>query len=404
MEETLKIALIAKGAKFESIELKANPRGLVASKLYPTNTSLIKIPLSSAWSHKDTIAHPILSKYIKNIRDDEDSLLLLLLMYYKLQFNQKRKIDKDSDDIKYLHMQILPLEYTNSIFLSELELDLASGSSLHPITLQLQSQIIQDYNTLNLKVFSLSPLFQDFSLDLYKWSLCTMWSRCMDFIIEKPPQNEVNPRKIRLLVPFIDLINCSLTPNAAHILNLQTNEIIVTSANEINQEITIDYGEFTNLDYFRLYGFVFADNNRDFFQLVIHTDHYCFEYTRKVSLFKKLNFEATQNFKLRNDKDILDVVRYLIIQRVEDKQSLDDLEEEVAKGFEFRKHLDCVMILEHALKGLKQEFKSKEALRIKLGEFEKYSVGWNCVYITLNELNILECCIQSAETLLKNFL
>lgn len=100
-------------------------------------------------------------------------------------------------------LNMIPQEYSQSIFFNTEEMHELEGSNLHLLTEKLKHQIKVDYNHIFPKLFLEFPeVFTsegDFGIAQYKWALATIWSRAFDLTI--------NGQKQRVLVPFADLFN-----------------------------------------------------------------------------------------------------------------------------------------------------------------------------------------------------
>jgi histone-lysine N-methyltransferase SETD3 len=355
-------------------------RGLQARKSFSNSESILSVPIQFCWKAQDILDHPILSQINELLEIRSDDALAILLMYAKVKPSQ----DSIRDKIWKEHLKGIPNAYTNSIFLTEAELDWARGSSLSVINGLLQSQIQNDFNELVVIMSKYPNVFplELFTFTLYKWALCTIWSRAMDFAI---PQPNGTTQTLRTIVPFADFINGSLSVDQCHQYNPYTGMVEILAGKEYqrNDQIFINYGSISNARLLRLYGFVFENNPNDAYELFLATDPQSPDFDEKQRLFQ-LNGMNHQTSFLLTDKDPLPekVLVYLRIQRA----SKDQLTKFNGTMIDQENETIIFLALKEAFEDIISSFYSERDLRTQ----KETQGSRNCAIVALGELLILK--------------
>jgi hypothetical protein len=391
--ETLETLLQENGATgLQDLEIQEFEmgRGLKTKRKLKTGQSILTVPISLCWKAQDILDHPQLS-IIRNVELQSDDRLAILLMYHRVYAPTESIRDK----IWKAHLELIPKEYSNSIFYSNEELNWAKGSSLYSIDAILREQNKQDYLQLVSKVFLQHPkIFPlgSFTLDLYQWALCTIWSRGMDFTY--PQANQMVA--LRTIVPFMDLINGSQNVNQCHQFNVTTGQVEVMAGKryEPNDQIFINYGTINNARLCRLYGFVFEENEWNDFELYLSTNPDSPHYLEKRSLFAKFGMEPHTSFSLTVQQPLPEtVLQYMRIQRA-DKEELANLTTHKIQKLTDRNEYEVLSSLKIAFEGMIQEFHSIDDLKSAV-ELDSHSR--NCAIVALGERMILEKTLEDVK-------
>lgn len=185
----------------------------------------------------------------------EDDLLAIFLL-----------IERSKSDSRWNHyINILPTEFHNLLYWTEEELQELCGSNIFTIATQLRVQVIQDHVTLQPvfdSILSSLSLPQDvFSLENYQWALSIIWSRALHL--------EVEGKRQKVLVPFLDLLNHSPLANERHYVDRDSVVVAVRDEYQIGMQVFINYGPFPNHCLLRLYGCVIEENPFDSVDLYV---------------------------------------------------------------------------------------------------------------------------------------
>ena len=221
-------------------------RGVRTLRRFKEGERILTIPCSSLWTVEHAYADSLLGPALRSVRPPlsvEDTLATYILFV--------RSRESRYDGLQS-HVAALPTSYSSSIFFAEDELDVCAGTSLYTITKQLEQRIEADYRELVVRVLAqyrdlfpldnftiedvgvlhmrvidvanqlltlLTPAFQ------YKWALCTVWSRAMDFVL--PDGNS-----IRLLAPFADMLNHSSEVKQCHVYDALSKTLSVLAGKD----------------------------------------------------------------------------------------------------------------------------------------------------------------------------
>ncbi|PON27281.1 set-domain histone methyltransferase-9 [Trichoderma gamsii] len=301
-------------AGLDDLELADFPvtgRGARTLRRFKQGERILTIPGDSLWTVEHAYADPILGPVLRSTQPPlsvEDTLAVYLL------FVRSRESGYEGPRS---HVAALPARYSSSIFFAEDELEVCAGTSLYTITKQVNQRIKDDYRGLLMRVLGLHPdLFplDQFTIEDYKWALCTFWSRAMDFVLP-------NGKALRVLAPFADMLNHSPEVKQCHAYDPLSGNLSVLAGKdyEVGDQISIFYGSIPNNRLLRLYGFVISDNPNDSYDLVLSTHPMApfFEQKQKLWASAGLNSTSTISLTLTNPlpKNIL---QYLRIQRLDE--------------------------------------------------------------------------------------
>lgn len=191
-------------------------------------------------------------------------------------------IDEAADDLfpPFLpHVDMLPKEYpTNPLYFSEEELSRMEGTNCYEFSKRMQAQIESDWATLSaiLRAYlvmddrkvqmtatddedddinsNLWDVNED--LELYKWALCTIYSRSTDFFVREGHR--------RVIAPLFDMMNHDFDSTVTHGMDAEGNlSVFAGSDIPTGSEIFLKYGSFPNEKLFLVYGFVVHPNPYD---------------------------------------------------------------------------------------------------------------------------------------------
>lgn len=149
----------------DNLELADFPvtgRGVKTLKSFKQGETILTIPSDILWTVDHAYADTLLGPVLRSVQpplSTEDILATYLL------FVRSREGDWMYDGLQS-HLAALPTSYSSSIFFTEEELEICSGSSLSTVTKQLNEQILQqDYRALVIRV--LAPHPELFPLDRF---------------------------------------------------------------------------------------------------------------------------------------------------------------------------------------------------------------------------------------------
>ncbi|CAG8681342.1 12167_t:CDS:2, partial [Acaulospora morrowiae] len=370
-------------------------RGVKTLRSLKSNDLILTIPGSFLWTVDAAIDDPILGPVISSVKPplSTEDILAVFLLFVK------------SQDIGYegrkAHTELLPKNYTTSVFFDDEEIEICSGSSLYLLTQQLKQQIQSDYlqllNNLFSKHLDLFPL-NKFTKNDYMWALCTIWSRAMDF--------QLPDKQFRCIAPFADMFNHSLNVQLCHIYDPQSGNLQVLAGKDYSsgEQVFINYGAVPNNRLLRLYGFVLPDNPHDSYDLVLTTHPLAPLYTQKVALFALAGLQVNSTFSLKfSDPLPSDVLRYLRIQRLSSSEISTTAAKCGAKDMiSARNELEILNALIEACEGILDGFGSPlEELQRKIasGEYQEGSNSWAAAHVSVGEQKILKLTLQKAKSL-----
>ena len=176
-------------------------------------------------------------------------------------------------------------------------------------------QLKEDYSKLFPLFFEEFPhLFQDrsnYTFDLYKWAVGTIWSRAFDVKIKK--------KKTRVLAPFADMFNHNPTVVEEHKFDENTNHLICKTSTlfKKGEQVFINYGSFPNHKLLRLYGFSLQNNPHDTVEIWAPMSPQAPLYDLKMEILNKHGISNEQAFDLRNGKVPTELFGTLRVQRAE---------------------------------------------------------------------------------------
>lgn len=371
-------------------------RGVKTLRPLKCNDVILTIPGSYLWTVDAANDDPILGPAISSTKPPmsvEDTLAVFLL------FIKSRESEYEG---RRAHVELLPKNYSASVFFNDEEIEVCSGSSLYHLTRQLKQQIQGDYHQLYKNLFSKHPdLFPSnkFTQNDYMWALCTIWSRAMDF--------QLPEKQFRCIAPFADMFNHSSDAKLCHIYDPQSDNLRILAEKDYSsgEQIFINYGAVPNNRLLRLYGFVIPKNPHDSYDLVLTTHPLAPLYAQKVVLFSSAGLQVDSTFSLKvNDPLPLDVLRYLRIQRLSPSEMSTEAAKRGAKDIiSARNESEILKALIEACSDLLAGFgTSLEELEKKnaSGVYQKGSNAWAAAHVSIGEQKILNMTLQKARDLL----
>jgi hypothetical protein len=195
---------------------------------------ILSVPLETCWSVPQALEDAdflsSISKEALKLLDPETILALYLLFVRDHQQNYEQKA---------VHIAQIPKTYMSAPMYNKAA-QLGTNSSFDLICKQILTQIEQDYALLSQHLKNWSFGLYDFYLTIYrddfKWALCTIQSRSMDFLFDGS--------HLRLLCPDADMLNHSFTSNARHQLNLEAKAVEIASTTSIASGEQVDAARF----------------------------------------------------------------------------------------------------------------------------------------------------------------
>ncbi|KAI7909168.1 hypothetical protein M9X92_011788 [Pyricularia oryzae] len=385
----------------DNLELADFPitgRGVRTLRHFKEGEKILTIPCGSLWTVEQAHADSLLGPALRSVRPPlsvEDILATYILFV--------RSRESGYDGLRS-HVAALPSSYSSSIFFAEEELEVCAGTSLYTVTKQLEQRIEDDYRALVMRLLvqhrDLFPLEQ-FTIEDYKWALCTVWSRAMDFVL--PGGNS-----IRLLAPFADMLNHSDNVKQCHAYDSSSKTLSVLAGKdyEAGDQVFIYYGPVSNSRLLRLYGFVVPGNSNDNYDLVLATHPEAPFFARKLKLWASARLDPTSTISLTlTDPLPNDVLRYLRIQRSDASELAGmacqriDAAEKISDSNE----VEVLRFLVESLSGLLKNFGTQlEKLEEQLAEGVYASGGnaWAAAHVSSGEQRVLRLARKRAEDLL----
>ncbi|KAL6795151.1 SET domain-containing protein [Trichoderma sp. SZMC 28012] len=302
------------------------------------------------------------------------------------------------------HVAALPASYSSSIFFEEDELEVCAGTSLYTVTKQLK-QIIEDgHRGLVMRLLGLHPdLFplDKFTIADYKWALCSIWSRAMDFVLP-------DGKSLRILAPFADMLNHSPEVMQCHAYDPLSGSLSVLAGKnyEVGDQVSISYGSIPNNRLLRLYGFVMPDNPNDSYDLVLSTHPMAPFYGKKQKLWALAGLDSIFTISLTfTDPLPKNLLQYLRIQRLDESdlaaialQKLDTREK-----ISDAKEVEVLQFVAESIGSLLDGFGTRlEKLQENLAEgvYPPGGNAWAAAHVSLGEQRVLRLARKRAEELL----
>ncbi|KAK6510245.1 hypothetical protein TWF481_004962 [Arthrobotrys musiformis] len=377
----------------------ATGRGLGSRRHFKEGERILTLPSSILWTVEHAYADSIIGPVLQSMQgalsvDDTLAIYILFVRSRESGYNGLRS-----------HVEALPTSYSSSIFFTDDELEVCAGSSLYTITKQLEQQIQDDYQTLverlfgqYLDIFSLGK----FTIEDYKWALCTLWSRAMDFV-------QPDGKSIRLLAPFADMFNHSSDVKECHVYDTSSGDFSILAGKdyEAGDQVFINYGSIPNNRLLRLYGFVVPNNPNDSYDLVLMTQPEAplFELKQKLWVSAGLDSVSTISLSL-NDPLPKSVLQYLHIQRADESdlaiialQQIDATDKTPSNSNEVK----VLQALIESFCELLNNFGTQmEKLDEQLAEgfYPPGTNAWSAAHVSLGEQRVLRLARKRAEDLL----
>ncbi|KAK5629072.1 hypothetical protein RRF57_004787 [Xylaria bambusicola] len=382
----------------ELADFPVTGRGVRTLRRFKQGERILTIPCGSLWTVEHAYADSLLGPVLRSAQPPlsvEDTLATYILFV--------RSRESGYDGLRS-HVAALPESYSSSIFFAEDELEVCAGTSLYNITKQLERQIEDDYKELYVRVLGrhrdLFPL-EKFTMEDYKWALCTVWSRAMDFKL--PDGNS-----FRLLAPFADMLNHSSEIQQCHVRDASSKNLSVLAGKdyEAGDQVFINYGPIPNNRLLRLYGFVLPSNPNDSYDLVLATHPEAPFFKQKHKLWVSAGLNSTSTISLTyTDPLPKNVLRYLRIQRADESELAAialhqvDATEKVSGSNE----MEVLRFLVESFCGLLDSYGTQvENLEEQLAEGVYPSGGnaWAAAHVSLGEQRVLRLARKKAQDLL----
>lgn len=289
-----------------------------------------------------------LEKLFQEKKIGYDDQLVLLLLYHMHVANSFWKP----------WLNVIPKEYTNTIFWNESEMQILRGSNLLILTHRLLDQIAKDFADLTIQLADkIEELYGNlWNLEMYKWGLATLWSRAFDATIIQQPSGGSNRqanRRMRVFAPFADMFNHSNLTKEEHGYNPQACALQSKTYSEFKRgdSVVINYGAFPNHKLLRLYGFAVADNPFDHVELFCPMSHLAPYYEEKVKILEKYSIFNDTAFPLQLTQRLPEnLIATLRIQRME-KEELGQEKKAFSKNgiISFKNEFQILTALKEAL-------------------------------------------------------
>nr|POE54935.1 ribulose-1,5 bisphosphate carboxylase/oxygenase large subunit n-methyltransferase, chloroplastic [Quercus suber] len=390
MEDWLKQSGASGLDNLELTDFSDTGRGVRTLRRCEEGDKILTIPHVVLWTVKHASADPILGPVLRSIRPPLSIDDTLATSGY--------------DGLRN-HVVALPASYTSSIFFTEAELELCAGTSLYTTTKHLNQQIEGDYQQLVARLFGrhrgLFPA-DSFTIDDYKWALCTVWSRAMDFKLH-------NGDSIRLLAPFADMLNHSSDIGQCHIYDPLSGNLSVTAgkAYEPGDQVFINYGPVANGRLSRLYGFVVPDNPNDGYDLVLATHPTAPFFQQKHKLWTAAGLDSTSTVTLTLTEPLpSSVLQYLRIQRLNESDLAELVHHQsnaASEKISMSNEVEILEFLVESISTLLDGFVLQlEKLDEQLAEglYTPGGKAWLAAHVSLGEQRVLRLTRKTAKALL----
>ncbi|KAJ6783237.1 hypothetical protein PWT90_01155 [Aphanocladium album] len=400
MEAWLKSSGAAGLDDLEVADFPITGRGVRARRHFRAGDKILTIPAANLWTVQKARAEPILGPILASSAQqlsDEDTLALYLL------FVRSREQGYEG---QRSHVAAMPARYSSSIFFTDEELQVSEGTSLNILTEQLRERVENDYRKLLMNVLVQHPdvfALEKFTLNDYKWALCTVWSRAMDFKIAEG-------NSVRLIAPFADMLNHSYEAKQCHAYDPNSGNLTVLAGKdyEAGDQAFINYGPVANHRLLRLYGFVLPDNPHDSYDLVLQTSSMAPLYEQKRRFWKMGGLDAACKIPLtREDPLPTSLLRYLRIQRMEEGdfpamtlQLVNNADAKLSDGNEVQILQFLLESIGSVLSGFAIPLETLEK-QLASGTYAAGSNAWAAAQVSVSEQQILKLAEKKAENLMQ---
>ena len=138
-------------SNLELSEFPDTGRGVRSLSALRRGDPILELPPSVLWTSARALADPTLGPVLAALSPalPVDDVLAVFLLFVKSRV--------DGYDLEREHVAVLPRTYSSSIFFTDAELAVCSGSSLHAVTQRLQQQVHDDHVALVARLFSTRP-------------------------------------------------------------------------------------------------------------------------------------------------------------------------------------------------------------------------------------------------------
>ncbi|KAJ8132753.1 hypothetical protein O1611_g870 [Lasiodiplodia mahajangana] len=383
----------------ELADFPATGRGVKTRRRFKEGERILTIPSGILWTVEHAYADPLLGPALRSVGPPlsvEDVLATYILFV--------RSRESGYDGLRS-HIAALPTGYSSSIFFTEDELEVCAGTSLYTITKQLEGSIEDDYRALVVRLLVSHPdLFplDRFTIEDYKWALCTVWSRAMDFALP-------GGKSVRLLAPFADMLNHSSEVKQCHAYDPASGNLSILAGKdyEAGDQAFIYYGSIPNSRLLRLYGFVMPGNPNDNYDLVLSTHHQAPLFEQKHKLWVSAGLDSTSTISLTlNDPLPKNVLRYLRIQRlttadlaIVSRRQTDATDEKFSDSNEIEILSFLIGSFSRLLNGFGTQPGELEE-QLAEGVYPSGGNAWAAAHVSLGEQQVLRLAKRRAEDLL----
>nr|QPK41098.1 SET-9 [Sordaria fimicola]QPK41099.1 SET-9 [Sordaria fimicola]QPK41100.1 SET-9 [Sordaria fimicola] len=386
----------------DSLELADFPdtgRGVKTLRPFKEGEKILTIPAGILWTVKHAYADALLGPALRSAQPPlsvEDTLAT---------YNLFVKSRESGYDGQRSHIAALPASYSSSILFAEDDLEACAGTSLYTITKQLEQSIEDDHRALVVRLFVQHPdLFplDKFTVEDYKWALCTVWSRAMDFVL-------ADGNSIRLLAPFADMLNHTSEVKQCHVYDPSSGTLSVFAGKdyEAGDQVFINYGPVPNSRLLRLYGFVIPGNPNDSYDLVLSTHPQAPFFEQKQKLWVSAGLDSTATIPLTlTDPLPKKVLRYLRIQRLDAsglaviaRQHTDATDGKISDSNEVEILRFLVESINYLLDGFGTPLEKLEQ-QLAEGVYSPGGNAWAAAHVRLGEQRVLRLARKRAEELL----
>lgn len=156
-------------------------RGVKAQRPFKEGERILTIPAECLWTVKGAYADPILGPVLRSIKPAlsvEDTLALYILFI-------RSRVGDPAYAERQTHVDVLPSEYTMSMFFTDEELEICGGSSLYTLTTHLRGRVGDDYK----KLFTSVIIRHRDLFPLEKFSIqdVSLWHTLYDNMLTRRP-------------------------------------------------------------------------------------------------------------------------------------------------------------------------------------------------------------------------
>mmetsp|Transcript_28499 Transcript_28499/g.37278 ORF Transcript_28499/g.37278 Transcript_28499/m.37278 type:complete len:566 (+) Transcript_28499:23-1720(+) len=314
-------------------------RAVYSEEKVNADTIVFSIPYEGLLSFKRVAGTPLEAMLTELSPLREEDILALLLLFEK---------DKGAESQWSGHIELLPNEYHNVLYFTDEEVQDLQGSNLYIIAQKLKTQVVAEYEEFSSKTVpegkTIAEKFPWFTLEAYKWALCTIWSRFVSIVCRG--------EQLKVMAPVFDMFNHD--PGAAVMHGFQdlNNCLHIVTFQDWTpgNEISINYGPIPNSSLLQLYGFVILDNPFDSVKLWATMSPDCPDFTIKKQVLDK-NEIKDEPFLLTRGKLDPKLLGTLRVQRANDDE-LASVHCAFEEPLSIRNESEVLDVLENAINSM----------------------------------------------------